>query len=369
MWTRAELKEQAKAWLSGKYWYVLVLGLIPFLTSQVTGQLAGMLLSLWVVLVFAFPMGLAIRYLIVQVVEVGVCKYMIRSMRDGEDIGYKGVFSMFNSREHANVAKTMFLRDLFIWLWSLLFYVPGVIKSYEYKMVPYLLADYPEKDSEEIFAMSKEMMQGNKMNAFLLDLSFLGWHIVGFLCCCLGAIFLTPYLEGTYTALYLKLRGENQNLESAAAGSRSASADFAGEAAGRAKALASNLKGSFSKKTSGPAVSEDKATRAMSQNKNGYLIGVQGEFSGANVPIVSGSEIVIGRDPARCQLVVNGAHISRVHVTIAFDGRVFRVTDSSTTGTYDLEKGRLPNGQGVLLPSGTHLQLGTTGDIFKLEVK
>ena len=64
---------------------------------------------------------------------------------------------------------------LYTFLWSLLLLIPGIVKAYEYRMVPYLLADYPELSTEEAFRISREMMNGEKMNTFILDLSFIGW--------------------------------------------------------------------------------------------------------------------------------------------------------------------------------------------------
>ena len=81
----------------------------------------------------------------------------------------------FRSGHYGNIVLTMFLRDLYIVLWTLLFIVPGIVKSYEYMMVPYILAENPGMDQKEVFQISREMMNGQKWNAFVLDLSFIGW--------------------------------------------------------------------------------------------------------------------------------------------------------------------------------------------------
>lgn len=73
---------------------------------------------------------------------------------------------------------TLFLMKLYTFLWSLLLIIPGIVKSYEYRMVPYLLADCPDLSTEDAFRISREMMDGEKMNAFILDLSFIGWKIL-----------------------------------------------------------------------------------------------------------------------------------------------------------------------------------------------
>ena len=77
------------------------------------------------------------------------------------------------------VVKTFFRRDLFIFLWSLLLVIPGLVKYYEYYFVPYLTEDYPDQEPEDILAMSKQMTDGRKWELFVFDLSYLGWHLLG----------------------------------------------------------------------------------------------------------------------------------------------------------------------------------------------
>ena len=101
---------------------------------------------------------------------------------------------------------TLFLRDLFLVLWSLLFFIPGIVKSYSYRLVPYLLKDHPELSPTEVITRSRQMMNGHKWQAFVLDLSFLGWYLLGILT--LGAVnvfWSNPYHDNTAAAFYLEL--------------------------------------------------------------------------------------------------------------------------------------------------------------------
>ena len=94
-------------------------------------------------------------------------------------------------------------------LWSLLLVVPGIIKSYEYRMVPYLLAEYPEMRRKDVFQKSKEMMYGQKWKAFLLDWSFFFWDYLSILTFGLAGIFFVyPYEHAVNAELYLKLKQE-----------------------------------------------------------------------------------------------------------------------------------------------------------------
>ena len=113
-------------------------------------------------------------------------------------------FAFDNS--YKNVIKILFLRTLYTTLWGLLFWIPGIVKSYEYRMIPYLLAENPNLTKEQAFAMSKQMMSGNKWSAFVLDLSFLGWDLLS-ICTLgiLGTFYVGPYKNLTNAALYEEL--------------------------------------------------------------------------------------------------------------------------------------------------------------------
>jgi hypothetical protein len=102
----------------------------------------------------------------------------------------------------------MFLVMLFTFLWSLLFIIPGIVKSYEYRMIPYLVADNPNLTYKEAFAESRRMMQGNKWRTFVLDLSFIGWHLLSALTLgILELFFVHPYQNLANAALYERLNG------------------------------------------------------------------------------------------------------------------------------------------------------------------
>jgi uncharacterized membrane protein len=107
---------------------------------------------------------------------------------------------------YVNCVKAMILRDVFTFLWTLLLIIRGIIKSYEYRMIPYLVADNPDMTYKEAFAESKRLMHGNKWKAFVLDLSFIGWWLLSALTLGLLAIFyVSPYYSATSAALYEEL--------------------------------------------------------------------------------------------------------------------------------------------------------------------
>ena len=103
----------------------------------------------------------------------------------------------------------MFLRDLFICLWSLLFVIPGLIKIYSYRMVPYILADDPTIGGKDAITLSRQMMNGHKWNTFVLDLSFIGWELLSVLTAgLLGLFYVKPYEAATGAELYKVLKNQ-----------------------------------------------------------------------------------------------------------------------------------------------------------------
>ena len=167
------------------------------------------LIFFFVVLIFASAVGIALDVLILNPLEMGVRRFFYQNLIHSADV--KEVAYGFD-RSYKNVITTMFFRDLFTFLWGLLFIIPGIIKSYEYRMIPYILSEHPDMPRETAFATSKEMMNGNKWKAFVLDLSFIGWWILSaFTAGLLNVFYVHPYYNSTCAALYEALKYEKGN--------------------------------------------------------------------------------------------------------------------------------------------------------------
>jgi uncharacterized membrane protein len=151
----------------------------------------------------------AIHAFLFNPLEAGTARFFVRNLNDKAEIRE---LAYCYDHGYLNVVKTVFLRDLYIVLWGLLLIIPGIIKSYEYRMVNYILAENPEMNTKEVFAMSRDMMRGNKWRAFVLDLSFIGWHLLSLITIGLAGIFYVfPYKNMTNAALYEYLRyGRNE---------------------------------------------------------------------------------------------------------------------------------------------------------------
>lgn len=165
-------------------------------------------------IVLGFMIGLVVAFgwsaFVAGPVIVGKNRYFMEHR--AFDSRFERLFWSFRSGRYMNVVKIMFWREVKIFLWSLLFVIPGIIKAYEYSMVPYILAENPQISSERAFELSKRMTKGEKWKIFVLDLSFIGWYIVGFLCCCVGIYFVEPYREATFAELYQVMREKAHGL-------------------------------------------------------------------------------------------------------------------------------------------------------------
>ncbi|KRL05274.1 DUF975 family protein [Liquorilactobacillus oeni] len=121
----------------------------------------------------------------------------------------KGAFSVFTKRHFVSVLVLYVLVSLFTFLWMLLFIIPGIIKSYSYSQTYLIYKDLAEskQSTEDIsyldyITKSRNLMNGHKLDLFLLQLSFLGWSILAVLSFGIGFIWLTPYKTATYVAFY-----------------------------------------------------------------------------------------------------------------------------------------------------------------------
>ena len=109
----------------------------------------------------------------------------------------------------SNIVLTQFLRNLFIFLWSLLFLIPGIICAFSYFAVPYILAENPDLDHNRVLQLSKEMTKGHKMDIFLTQLSFFFWFCLEVITAnIVGVFYVQPYFNATNAEMYRFLRFE-----------------------------------------------------------------------------------------------------------------------------------------------------------------
>ena len=216
MWNRQQVKEQAKQIMKRNYWKMFVVTLIA---SILTGEKTTIIERVqdfasnnhsydaqpifYSFISIASILGILYTIFIGNVIVVGKNGYFIKNHDENPELGE--IFKGFKGN-YLNVVKIMFLMDLKTLLWLLLFIIPGFVKAYEYSMIPYLLAENPNLSADEAFSLSKQMTTGQKMDLFVLDLSFIGWIILGLICCGIGILFVLPYPEATRAEVYLNLK-------------------------------------------------------------------------------------------------------------------------------------------------------------------
>lgn len=266
MWTRRELKEWAKVALQRNYWKIVLVSVLLFLLgceggysfsakrfninsntnaeqareierSVITvqeeprpdeliaqaigrgetktedlgiGLFGGMLFGAiaivicLVVFVIIFAVILAVDILLINPFDVGGKRFMRMSVEGTAQV--KEITYGFD-HSYRNVVKVLFFRDLYIFLWTLLFIIPGIVKMYEYYLVPYILTEYPDMEYKAALQLSRDTMEGNKWKTFVLGMSFIPWDILGALTFGVLEIFyVNPYRNLTYAALYCKLK-------------------------------------------------------------------------------------------------------------------------------------------------------------------
>ena len=165
-----------------------------FNVGMITGLLAGIATVVILIVLVA-------KVFVGNLLKMGGYRFFILNQTAQPGLGT--LLDGFRSGHYVNIVLTMFLRDLFTALWSLLLVVPGIVKHYEYLMVPYIIAENPAMDYKEAFQISKQMMDGEKMEAFIMDLSFLGWYLLSAVTCGLLAIFyVNPYVQASFAEMY-----------------------------------------------------------------------------------------------------------------------------------------------------------------------
>ena len=160
-----------------------------FNVGMITGLLAGIATVVILIVLVA-------KVFVGNLLKMGGYRFFILNQTAQPGIGT--LLDGFRSGHYVNIVLTMFLRDLFTALWSLLLVVPGIVKHYEYLMVPYIIAENPAMDYKEAF-----QMDGEKMEAFIMDLSFIGWYLLSAVTCGLLAIFyVNPYVQASFAEMY-----------------------------------------------------------------------------------------------------------------------------------------------------------------------
>lgn len=189
-----------RSWLSlnGKWGTMAIIALIVYLIDGALGGLSVVGIGAIALIVVTGPLTL------------GVAKTDLKLVRGGGDVEIANAFEGFNNFVNAFVLGL--LRTIFIFLWSLLLIVPGIIKAYSYSMSFYILADNPQMDGSSALKLSMELMHGRKWKLFCLDISFIGWFLLCILTFGILLFWVTPYHDVARAHFYQEILAEINGL-------------------------------------------------------------------------------------------------------------------------------------------------------------
>lgn len=213
MWNRAELKQQAKNDFNKDYWgYVIA----AFIAALSLGEFAVKVNQLpWDGSSFGHFMaigsygtvGTLITIFLLRPLYIGTRRFFLSNLYKEDGKTQLNTILYGFQHNYGNVVLISFLKNLFLILWTMLFIIPGIIKFFSYFMVDYILAENPGIEQSRAFEISKRTMEGEKMNTFVLYLSFIGWYLLVAITAGLaGFFYVGPYVEATMVRLYDRLK-------------------------------------------------------------------------------------------------------------------------------------------------------------------
>ena len=233
MWTRKLLKDNAKIAFRRNYWTCVAVSFIASLLGVAVGgasvdfnfssdeaqTIGGSNISfesipdyiiyvLGAATLIAAIIGICFALLVANVVRIGCNRYFLENREHKTEVGQ--LFYGFKNGKYGSNVYTMFRQDLSVFLHMLLFVIPGIIKALSYAFVPYILAENPDMDTKRVLKLSSEMMNGHKMELFVLELSFIGWAILN--TCTfgiLGIFWVNPYISATMAEFYAAVKAES----------------------------------------------------------------------------------------------------------------------------------------------------------------
>ena len=188
MKTNAELRAAARAHLGGNI----------FGNNWLVGLLVVVIYTILASILSYIPFGA----FFMGPVTVGIAAFFLAATRyESVDIAHMTYAVKSGERFTLTLLVGLFTM-LFTFLWALLFIIPGIVKSYAYALAPYIAVEREDLDARACLDESQRLMDGKKMQLFLLDLSFLGWYLLGLLCCGIGIYFVEPYHHAARAEFY-----------------------------------------------------------------------------------------------------------------------------------------------------------------------
>lgn len=221
MYTRAELKQNAKNALKGKWGNAILVTVIFAVVIFIASFILSIIQSIIGIGSFFISKDIEsstlinslmslltsiLQILIVAPLTVGLYSYFLKLTEENKpelDLIFSGFKTSFGNSVIMSV-----LISIYTCLWTLLLIIPGIIRAYSYSMAFYIMAENPGLSAGDAIKESMRIMNGHKMELFFLQLSFLGWEILACLTCGIGFLWLVPYINKTTANFYQAIKGE-----------------------------------------------------------------------------------------------------------------------------------------------------------------
>lgn len=172
-------------------------GWMPELNAFIVGGAIYIMIAALIMAAVSFVLG--------SVISLGYSRFNLDLVDRRKEPELGTLFGFFTHWKNAAVANL--LQAVYVFLWSLLLVIPGIVASYSYAMTPYILSEYPEMAPSEAIGKSKEMMEGNRWRLFCLQFSFIGWGILSSFTLGIGEFWLIPYRQAATAAFYREVSG------------------------------------------------------------------------------------------------------------------------------------------------------------------
>lgn len=193
----SEIKYQARQQMIGKLWRMVIILLLASAISGLAGAVGSIIPAIG---------SIASMLLVSAPITMGTVM-MYLAITYGEEPELDILFAGFRNNYMKNAA-LFGMYTLYVFLWSLLFVIPGIIKAISYSQAFYILAENPDLSPSECLELSKAMMNGNKWEYFCLGLSFIGWGLLVGITFGLASIYVVPYMSLTFTNYYHRIKGD-----------------------------------------------------------------------------------------------------------------------------------------------------------------
>lgn len=178
---------------------------IALLTEEIPQEVLLIIATILGIIAIVAVIYAIATFIIGGPITLGYVKFNL-DMVNGYRPSFSDLFSQFHRFGEGFLLQ--FLRGLFIFLWTLLLIVPGIIATYSYAMAPYILYENPGMSANDAITESKKMMDGNKWRLFCLSFSFIGWQLLSIFTLGILNLWINPYMEAAYAAFYEELKRE-----------------------------------------------------------------------------------------------------------------------------------------------------------------